>query len=137
MIFVTKVPLALPNFVKVDKCDNLKKICPYRMTFAAEQHEMVHATQRKSHCLFIVIYTPILCKKHIKTIFVTNYIKVFCKTKVQTVILRFNESKSFKWVKSYDIISVKDISWSAQNFDDNFFCRKKQKNTKNYFTRGK
>ena len=45
------------------------------MTFAAEQHEMVHATQRKSHCLFIVIYTPILCKKHFKTIFVTNYLK--------------------------------------------------------------
>ena len=121
MIFVTKVPLALPNFIKVDKCVNLKMFRPYRMTFAPEQHEMVHATQRKSHCIFIVIYTPILCKKHFKTIFgrfVTNYIKIFCKTKVQTVILRCLLSQNLKWVKSYNIISVKDISWSARNFDD-------------------
>ena len=49
-----KGSLAPPNFIKVDKCDNLKFFRPYRMTFAPEQHEMEHAIHRKSHCIFIV-----------------------------------------------------------------------------------
>jgi hypothetical protein len=44
----------------VDKCDNLKIFRLYRITFAPEQHEMVHAIQRKSHFIFIVIYTLIV-----------------------------------------------------------------------------
>ena len=68
-----------------------------------------------------------LINGHIETIFdhfSDNYIKIFHKTEIQTVIFRCLVFLYLNWIKSYDIILVKNIFFHAWKcIISGLFCR--------------